>query len=116
MSLRWDCSGVHRHDVVCFTQEGKQRVVTGRIIEGMVAVQIGHLRNEDDAREFYLRYHMWRALFHDLSPWPPEISWEDVKLHIGLLTNVPTRPGGMFLQDMWDMNREHLLMSEGENP
>ena len=92
MSLNFDVSKIANHTVVTTSpfDEKKWHTVTEALVWASMAIELGEI-TEANVDKFYRRLALWQKAF---GPWlrfnDAEIylTLEDVKLHIGLTTNV----------------------------
>lgn len=93
MSLNWNISKVENSETVCFTGSGDERQLTpltNRIIWETMLVDIGEI-TEENAFEFAVRSALLCDLYATASIERQQpLSLAEVKMHIGLTTNVAT--------------------------
>lgn len=89
MSLDWDIAKVKDREQLYPPQpNGSMNYITYELIWATMLVDIGEI-TELNCKKFYNRLMITDALLKDQSRWG-EISFKDVKNHIGLHTNVTT--------------------------
>lgn len=108
MSLNWNVTNVANKDEVCFftatkdepsrgEKKGEQYLhpVTNALIWWTMAVGIGRITKEN-AGEFAVRVQMLQQL--DETPSEAHVTYEQVKAHVGLVTNVSNETRAQFLK------------------
>lgn len=113
MSLDWDTTGIENSEEVCFfiSGEGNRCLsgVTEALIWATMEIDIGTI-TEKNWLEFWMRLAMADAVYgegkiryldKDTSKYRTRsITKDEVRAHIGLRTNVSTRPSATFYKKM----------------
>ena len=88
MALNWDTTEVanppHRDSSLPPDTLGRWNTVLNQIIWATMAVDIGWIKDADEAKEFYNRYKIW-CVNND---YPVDFSEGELERYIGLRTNV----------------------------
>lgn len=90
---------------------------THSIIWLMLAVECGHEITEANAEEMFIRMEIWQKaiapIWHNGDGTPVYVTFEDVKNHIGLSTNVsPKRSRTYFMKKMEQSITDDLRYNE----
>lgn len=121
MSLNWDLSKINGGDFKAVTQiespyddpnEGIKKgdmirnPVTTAIIWATMAVGLGEI-TEKNFEEFYRRLHLWEHSVQSFLSWGQDkdyanryITYDEVKAHIGLRTNVSKESDSVFFKKL----------------
>lgn len=86
-------------------REGPEFYITETLIWATIAVDLPGI-TEDNAAEFYARYHTWEQLFGPMTRLDGEdyfITPKDVQRRIGLTANVSKQPRAKWLKRITDI-------------
>jgi hypothetical protein len=91
--------------------EGREFYITETLIWATIAVDLPGI-TEDNAAEFYARYHTWEQLFGPMTRLDGEdhfITPQDVRRRIGLTANVSLKTRSAWLKSIGDIAISHSM-------
>lgn len=99
MSLDWSLTEIDDYKNLCWLEiEGSENVrlnpITESIIWATMVTGIGHIKDEDTAAEFVVRYRISNGVRGSAT----YLSYADVVKHIGLRTNVGKETRAAFMK------------------